>query len=343
MTQDLTIPTQILNVTVFDPLGQPLPNTQVGVSNDVLSLPFSLFPGASSNTVNENTSGKTDTNGIVHLALVPISSITLNAFPPSGSKLSRKTLQTSFLGTKNIVIEYNVISVGAITVSTNPTQINTPITTSSSFVDTSTLNTHTASWDWGDGNTTIGTVTENSGSGSISDTHTFTTPGVYTIKLNVTDNYGSVGTNTFQYVSVYNPTPQGLFSGARIFTSPIGAYPQNTSLTGKVMFGVSVKYSGTTPTGNVSMNFKTANLTFDATSISTLVTASGAATVRGSGTLNSSGGYTFLATGLDSNSGGPTIRFQIKDSSNAVVYDSQPGAADDATPTTAVTGHVVVH
>ena len=91
------------------------------------------------------------------------------------------------------------------------------------------------------------------------------------------------------------------------------------------------------------MNFKTANLDFVATYINTLVTSNGIATVRGSGTLNGLEGYGFLTTGLNTQSGGPTIRFQIKDSLNTIIYDSQPGAPDDSLPTISVTGQVVVH
>lgn len=228
-------------------------------------------------------------------------------------------------------------SVGVITgPSTTPIVTNTSVSAASSFTDPGTLDTHTASWNWGDGSTLTGTVTENNGSGSVSDSHTYTVTGVYTITLTVADKDNGTGTSIFQYVSVYNPTPQGLFSGARIFNDP--------ATNGKVMFGVSTKYSGTTPTGKVSMNFKSSRLDFTSISIDSLVTSNGMATVRGSGTLNGNSGYTFLVTGIDSSqTGGQTIRFQIKDSSNNVVYDTQPGASDIASPTTSVTGQIIVH
>ena len=38
-----------------------------------------------------------------------------------------------------------------------------------------------------------------------------------------------------------------------------------------------------------------------------------------------------------------TIRFQIKDQAGIVIYDTQPGAADIAIPTTSVTGQVIIH
>jgi hypothetical protein len=233
-------------------------------------------------------------------------------------------------------------SVGTITVSTNPVQINNSVTASANFTDIDTTDTHTAVWNWGDGNTTTGTLTESNGSGSVSDSHTYTSAGVYPITLTVTDNSGGSGTQTFQYISVYNPTAQGLFSAGQKYTSPAGAYAANTSLTGNVLFGLSYKYQGTMPTGvrQFSMDFNQANFHFNATSVNALVISNGIGTLTGTGTVNGSGTYTFLVTGSES---ADTIRIQIKDSSGNVVYDTQPGAADTATPTTSVTGNVLAH
>ncbi len=246
-------------------------------------------------------------------------------------------------GTATVTVNNATPSVGTITVSTNPVQVNTATSATASFTDPGVLDTHTASWNWGDGNTTTGTVTESNGSGSVSDSHTYTAAGVYTVTLTVTDDDGLSATSTFQYVSVYNPTSQGLFTAGQRFSSPAGAYPQNQNLTGTVKFGLSYKYQGTMPVGvrQFTMNFNAANLTFNATSISSLVVANSMATLTGSGTINGSGNYNFLVTGV--NGGG--IRIQITDPSNNnnVIYDTQPGAAATATPTTSVNGNVIAH
>jgi hypothetical protein len=91
------------------------------------------------------------------------------------------------------------------------------------------------------------------------------------------------------------------------------------------------------------MNFKPANLDFVATSIKSLVISGSKGILRRVGTLNGSGNYTFLVAGIDGSGGQGLIRFQIKDSSGNVVYDTQPGASDIADPTTNVIGTVVVH
>jgi len=250
-------------------------------------------------------------------------------------------------GTATVTVNNVAPTPGAITISTPVLQVNNATTAQASFTDPGVLDTHTATWDWGDGTTpTNGTVVESNGSGTVgADSHTYTTAGVYTVTLTVTDKDGGVGTQTYQYVSVYNPTSQGLFSAGQRFNSPAGAYPQDSSLTGNVTFGLSYKYQGTVPTSNreFTMNFKAANnFTFNATTISSLVVANSMATLTGTGTINGgSQTYNFLVVGVN----GGNIRVQITDpaNNNAVIYDTQPGDPATATPTTSVTGNVIAH
>ncbi len=238
----------------------------------------------------------------------------------------------------------NIPTVGTITAPSSPVLVNTAITASASFNDLNTADTHTASWNWGDGTTpTTGSVTESNGSGTVGpDSHTYTTVGVYTITLTVTDNHGGAGTSTYQYVAVYDSNTS--FAGGRSFDNPSSASPNTT---GKVSFGISAKYNNSNVlTGNAKMDFKAASLDFASTSLSSLATSNGKAYLKGSGTLNGNSGYTFLETGIDGSvaGGNDLIRFQIKDSSGNVVYDSQPGAGDTADPTTVdATGNIRVH
>lgn len=229
--------------------------------------------------------------------------------------------------------------VNPITVSPNPAQVNSPINASVVFTDVDTGDTHTAVWDWGDNTTSSGTVDETTG--SVNGSHTYTQAGVYTVNLTVTDDHNASGTAPpFRYLSVYNPTPQGLFSGARLFTSPSGAVIGNPSVTGTAQFGITARYAGNIATGNFSMNFRSANINFAATGISVLVTSDTRATLRGTGVYNEMPNYSFLITGDD---GPDDIRIQIKDPSGNVVYDTQPNASDMATPTTPITGQIIIH
>src|SRR6266581_2598293 len=237
----------------------------------------------------------------------------------------------------------NIPTVGTITAPSSPVLVNTAITASASFNDLNTADTHTASWNWGDGTTpTTGSVTESNGSGTVGpDSHTYTTVGVYTITLTVTDNHGGAGTSTYQYVAVYDSNTS--FAGGRSFDNPSSASPNTT---GKVSFGISAKYNNSNVlTGNAKMDFKAASLDFASTSLSSLATSNGKAYLKGSGTLNGVSGYTFLATGIDGSvaGGNDLIRFQIKQGSTTI-YGSQPGAGDTADPTTTdATGNIRVH
>ncbi len=234
------------------------------------------------------------------------------------------------------------ITVNPITVSASLVQANSTINFSATFTDVDTTHTHTATWIWGDGTGSVGTFTESNGSGSVSDSHTYTATGVYTPTLIVTDNNGGTGISTFQYIAVYDASTS--FAGGRSFDNPASASPNTT---GKVTFGISAKFNNSNVlTGSVKMNFKAANLDLVSTSLQSLGTSNGKAYLKGNGTLNGNSGYTFLATGIDGSvaGGNDLIRFQIKDSSNTVVYDSQPGASDTTDPTTLdATGNIRIH
>ena len=92
--------------------------------------------------------------------------------------------------------------VGIITVSPEPIPVGDAMSVSAGFADGGLLDTHSTVWDWGDGTTSEGTVTENNGLGSVTGLHTYLAVGQYGVTLTVTDNDGGLGTNTYQYVNV---------------------------------------------------------------------------------------------------------------------------------------------
>jgi parallel beta-helix repeat protein len=251
--------------------------------------------------------------------------------------------------TSQFARDVSVPVVSAITAPLAPVAVNMAINVSASFTDALTTATHTALWNWGDGTTSAGTVTETNGSGTVTGSHTYTTDGVYTVTLTVTEaNGGGSGQSVFQYVVVYNPSA-GFVTGGGWITSPAGAYAANPALTGKANFGLNAKYKNgaTVPTGNTDFQFPAANLTFQSTSYDWLVITTNQAQYQGSGTLNGAGNYGFLVTALDGGGhGADRFRLQIwdKNNGNAVVYDTQPGAATTAAPTTALGGgRIQVH
>jgi Ca2+-binding RTX toxin-like protein len=63
-----------------------------------------------------------------------------------------------------------------------------PVTLSGRFSDVGTLDTHTASIDWGDGTVTSATISEAAGSGSIAGEHAYAAGGIYTITVDLLDD-----------------------------------------------------------------------------------------------------------------------------------------------------------
>lgn len=61
---------------------------------------------------------------------------------------------------------------------------------SAGFKDADLKETHKAIWSWGDGKQDTGIVSERNGAGSVSGQHTWHKPGVYTVRLTVTDSRG---------------------------------------------------------------------------------------------------------------------------------------------------------
>jgi hypothetical protein len=172
----------------------------------------------------------------------------------------------------------------------------------------------------------------------------FTTPGVYSITLTVTDPANVSASCTFvtegaelapAYIVIYDPAG-GFVTGGGWIDSPVGAYAPNPTLSGKANFGFVSKYQkgATIPTGETEFQFKVGNLNFHSTVYEWLVVSGPLAQYKGSGQINGAGNYGFLLTATDGqvSGGGGVDKFRIKiwDRSNAdqVVYDNVVGGAD---------------
>jgi hypothetical protein len=190
------------------------------------------------------------------------------------------TLSPFFLTTNNLPV------ISEIAAPLEPQPVNTPVEISTNFTDDEN-DTHTAEWNWGDGNVEAGTVTQGAGSGTVVDSHPYTTPGVYTIELTVTDNYDGTGTSEFRYVVVYDSSA-GFVTGGGWIDSPAGAYVADPMLTGKANFGFFSKYKkgATTPTGSTEFQFHAVDFNFHSNTYQWLVIAGTTAKFKGSGTIN---------------------------------------------------------
>ncbi len=244
-------------------------------------------------------------------------------------------------------------------VTDTPTPTSTPtnappvvgtITATARFTDVNVSDAHTSVWTWGDVSNSAGLISEAAGSGTVTGTHVYTTPGIYTIQLTVTDNHGASGTAPpFMYVVVYDPAG-GFVTVSGRFTSPPGAYRPNQTVTGRVNLGFVAKYRQNGLEGDTQFNFSAANFTFDSVQYQWLVVSGARAQFKGTGTVNGTGNYGFIVTLIDGDLVGPhePDRFRIKvwdqSNGNAVVYDNQYGEPDAADPVTALEqGSINIH
>jgi hypothetical protein len=198
-----------------------------------------------------------------------------------------------------------------------------------------------------------GTVTETpqSGLGACTSSHVYTVPGVYTIRVTVTDDDGSAGYAETMIV-VYDSSAGFVTGGGWIDVQP-GSYTADPTLSGRANFGFNSQYKkgATVPTGNTEFQFQVANLNFHSEKFDWLVVSGFKSQFRGTGTINGSGNYKFTLTAYDGQVGGgggiDRFRIVISDAvSGAVVFDNRNGASmdiDAANPQNIAGGSIVIH
>ncbi|RPJ64700.1 MAG: PKD domain-containing protein, partial [Alphaproteobacteria bacterium] len=223
----------------------------------------------------------------------------------------------------------------------NPVPIGTSITTSMEVTYLGDLSTLTAEWNWGDGSTSQSQIS----SSNFETSHVYNLPGIYTIKLTVTDPDGRSETKEApNYVVVYDPQG-GFVTGGGWINSPAGAYVSDKTLAGKATFGFVSKYEkgATVPTGKTEFQFNLANLNFHSENYDWLVVTESQAKYKGTGTINGTGNYGFMLSAVD----GVVDKFRIKiweKQSGNTIYDNEMGAGEDSDASTAISGgSIIVH
>jgi hypothetical protein len=145
--------------------------------------------------------------------------------------------------------------------------------------------------------------------------------------------------------------PEGGFAtGGGWIWSPLGACTSDSTLEGKATFGFVSKYKNGahTPTGQTEFQFRVADLNFHSDTYDWLVVAGSKAQFKGIGTINGTGEYKFILTAIDAdineNDAHTVDKFRIKIwyedefGDEIVVYDNQPGEADDSEAATEIGG-----
>ena len=157
------------------------------------------------------------------------------------------------------------------------------VTVNATFTDPDTADTHTASIDWGDGNVTVGLVSESLGSGNVTGSHSYyDIPSNYTATVTVVDNWGGIGLGSLQ-VSVLNAAP--------VVTCGLG---QSIAQGGNATLSATFTDVGTSDTHTASINWGDGNVT--AGSVSESV---GSGNVTGIHSYSALGNYTATITVTD--------------------------------------------
>ena len=200
-------------------------------------------------------------------------------------------------------------------------------------------------------------MTEVNGSGTCTASHTYTTPGVYSVVVTITDDdTGSASRGIdLQYIVIFDPDA-GFVTGGGWIMSPAGACqltPGCATATGKANFGFVSKYKkgSNTPDGQTEFQFQAGDINFHSSAYdwghSWFPDTKHSTGAQAISTVFP--GYKFVLTAYDGNvnGGGGIDKFRMKITKNGVVvYDNRVGASDDidlANPLAISGGSIVIH
>lgn len=218
----------------------------------------------------------------------------------------------------------------------DPVPLGSSIQMNAVFSDDGLADTHLATWNWGNENTSSGTVIEGNGEGQVSDTYAYAQPGVYEIKLTILDDDGGFAETSYRYAVVFDPDGGFVTGGGKIFAQ-VGSYLPDPSLGGEANFGFVAKYHKVTHdlTGQTIFQFKIAELKFKSDRYDWLVVNQNTsnAQFKGQGTINDELApngefYRFMVWAGDDvpDSFRIKIWWESEDQEN-VIFDNGPGQA----------------
>ncbi len=208
------------------------------------------------------------------------------------------------------------------------------------------VNFVSAVWHWGDNTTSAG----NYNNGTITGSHIYNQPGVYTLTLVLTNDCEQTNSESFRYIVIYDASA-GFVTGSGAINSPAGASAMYPNAEGIARFGFVSKYekNNIVPKGSADFKFEAGDLRFVSTAYDWLVVAGSKAKLKGWGTINDESGYQFLISADDGNlkaKGKPDL-FRLKiwnQITGTVMYDNEMGADENRDSATAILyGSVVVH
>ena len=209
-------------------------------------------------------------------------------------------------------------------------------------------NKHSAKWLLDGAAAANGNVAEPVGNqnGKVTGSYKFSTPGVYKLQMNVTDqtgitSYANTNEDLDAIVVIFDPNGGNAYGGGWFQSAP-GALSNNSTAEGKASYGFAVNYKNAAkPKGETQFEFKVGDFEFNALNFDYLSINGAKAQFKGTGKITGGqSGIGFIMTVIDgavNGSGVDKIRMKIYNRNNGIVYyDNQPGAGDTDDPTTVV-------
>ena len=229
------------------------------------------------------------------------------------------------------------------------TRVNSLLSFSSSFKDVDLRDTHSASWTWGDGSSSVGTVSQAAGSGNVGGQHAYRKTGIYTVRLSVLDS-GGKSTAVERKLTICGCSAP--VAGHGSFFSPDGAVrgassdAMRRSAIGGAVASFAYVADGSRPrpgADRAAVEINVADLALRSTAIDALERSANRVQISGTGTVNGKGNYRFTLSTVSSKESGGQDRVRVRIShlepgTKAEVVDYDNGASPAAAPTKAVVG-----
>ena len=166
-------------------------------------------------------------------------------------------------------------------------------------------------------------------------TCTYTSAGVYTIRATVSDEDGGTSAPAFfRYVIVYDPDGASV-NGSGFYT--VAAQGKNKE---KAHFAFEATYApnrADAPNGTAKFWIPGTDVSFESLAIELLVASGNRAQFWGTGTFKGAPARFRITTATGESTGGrrgDAIRVELWNASGTLLYDTQPGAPQDAPVTT---------
>lgn len=246
--------------------------------------------------------------------------------------------------TQKITVTNGAPVITSVEASSQAVEINSPVTLTIGYFDT---NASIASISWGD----LSSPQIVSNPAEIFEvSHSYSAAGFYTVTVMVTDHCGASDTYVYEWVNVFDRG--GSVIGDGWFESKPGYQVRNERAAGKAQFRFEAKYSSTStvPIGSISFKFKAGGLDFRSSNLALLIVEGNKATLTGSGKVNGVRNYSILISAVDAQAtttstltstaaqegnnkkvkAADRVRVKISDPAGNVIYDTQPGAPDNA-------------